>query len=462
MNAKISKTMEAALTEALTNDAHMITARTTTLRALAARGLATFDGNGYTLSADGKATARRLAGTTAPAEEPTPAPAPAADNGKFLFAEPVKRGEWHVIAQPSTLRVTLYSLPTMRAARAARDVIAAALPSLPWNADADTLKTAVRDFRADNGDRITDAVMRALAAVPAADPHGWCRQSITSTDTARAEHAAHTAREEAAGYTDTVDVHDVRPGDRISFRYTLTKTRYGFMGMEPIGQGPGSARTVTVRFTVTGEGRVMERHGNNYDEFLNGLRFPFTDGTWTAPDGTTDTILDTAAITTEWGTVRRAPAKPARKTRKPATPTPAAEEPAYTLEITRRVVSTEAEECAYAGEDDHECTGDCLSLDGDVRELETPSTEEITADADDIEAHDGDPVAWAADYIRSKTDVTEPSASPIGDTVREHEWLSGTYTDPYDGAKETLTMVRLTGDWTEEQRAQVFTAATTF
>ncbi|PPS89591.1 hypothetical protein [Streptomyces sp. MH60] len=140
----------------------------------------------------------------------------------------------------------------------------------------------------------------------------------------------------------------------------------------------------------------------------------------------------------------------------------AAEEPTYTIEVTTRVVSTEAEECAYAAEDDHDCTGDCLSLDGDVRELEEPSTEEIAADADDLEAHDGDPVAWAADYIRSKTDATEVSSSPIGDTAREHEWLSGTYTDPHNNAKETHTTVRLTGDWTEEQRARVFTAATTF
>jgi hypothetical protein len=145
----------------------------------------------------------------------------------------------------------------------------------------------------------------------------------------------------------------------------------------------------------------------------------------------------------------------------------ASQEPAegdqlYTIEVTTRVVSTEAESCRFEGEDDHECTGDCTSLDGDVRELETPSTQEITADADDLEAFEGDPVAWAVDYIRTKTDAVEPSSSPIGDTAREHEWLSGTYTDSYDNSKETHTSVRLTGDWTEQQRAQVFTAATRY
>lgn len=133
------------------------------------------------------------------------------------------------------------------------------------------------------------------------------------------------------------------------------------------------------------------------------------------------------------------------------------QEQTYTIEVTTRVVSGEAESCRYEGEDDpdHECTGDCTSLEGDVRELEAPHTQEITADADDLEAFEGDPVAWAVDYIRTKTDAVEPSGT-LGDTAREHEWLSGSYTDPYDNSRVTETTVRLTGDWTGQERARVF------
>ncbi|MCX4826652.1 hypothetical protein OG883_44230 [Streptomyces sp. NBC_01142] len=153
--------------------------------------------------------------------------------------------------------------------------------------------------------------MRALAADPAADPHGSARAAITSRDTARREYAEHVAREERDGFTDPVAVADIQVGDSISFRYTLTKTRYGFHGMTPLGTGPGSARTVLVRGTVTAEGRVMTRHGNNHDEFMDGLRFPLSDATWTDPDGDTGAL--SAAVTVDWLTgVRRRPKALAR------------------------------------------------------------------------------------------------------------------------------------------------------
>lgn len=106
---------------------------------------------------------------------------------------------------------------------------------------------------------------------------------------------------------------------------------------------------------------------------------------------------------------------------------------------------------------DHECTADCTWLDGDKRELEAPATETVTPDADDLEWHDGSVIVWAADHIWTKTDATEPSVSPVPDTLGEHEWLSGAHADPYEGDwRVTETTVRLTGDWTPEERAQVF------
>jgi hypothetical protein len=135
---------------------------------------------------------------------------------------------------------------------------------------------------------------------------------------------------------------------------------------------------------------------------------------------------------------------------------PVEEAPAYTVQVSKRVVSGYAEECAYVAEEGHECTGDCRWLEGDSRELETPTTEDVEADADDLEAFGGDAVAWAVDYIWTKTDAVEPSASPVGAEAYAHEWLSGTSSDPYNSERETHTSVYLTEGWTDAQRAQVF------
>ncbi|MGV9850437.1 hypothetical protein ACWDWU_16960 [Streptomyces sp. NPDC003442] len=132
----------------------------------------------------------------------------------------------------------------------------------------------------------------------------------------------------------------------------------------------------------------------------------------------------------------------------------------YAIEVTRHVVSYRAERCEMT-DPDHECTGECTWLDGDKRELETPDTMTVIPDAYDLEWHDGSVIAWATDFIRSKTDAIEPSVSPIPDALPEHAWLSGSYTDPYQGdSRVTETTVRLTDDWTPEERAQVFRSVT--
>jgi hypothetical protein len=220
-----------------------------------------------------------------------------------------KRGQWHVFTVPAGLRVTIYSLPNRRAAQAARDAIAAGVPDFPWDvADRDALRGAMEAYREAHGMPLSEAVTRALAAVPAADPQGWNAGNVRSMDAGRAAHAAFVAREDADGYTEAVKLTDIEAGDEISFRYVLTRTRWGFVGMAPIGTGPGSARTVLVRGTVTGEGRVMDRSGNNYDEGVSGLRFPLADATWHDEDGSTGRLE--AAVTTDWSYgARRRPRK---------------------------------------------------------------------------------------------------------------------------------------------------------
>jgi hypothetical protein len=103
-------------------------------------------------------------------------------------------------------------------------------------------------------------------------------------------------------------------------------------------------------------------------------------------------------------------------------------------------------------------------MDGDHKEI-TSDTQTLVMDDDDFVDHStGDNranVAWAIYVIDVTTDAIHPSSGPIGDRVHEHEWLSGSYEDPYQGdSKVTETSVRLTGDWTEQDRALVFKAIT--
>ncbi|MFF9897748.1 hypothetical protein [Streptomyces longispororuber] len=95
-------------------------------------------------------------------------------------------------------------------------------------------------------------------------------------------------------------------------------------------------------------------------------------------------------------------------------------------------------------------------MDGESRIIERPLTTYEVYDQDEADLWDGDLIAWAVDKV-DRTGATEPSAYPLGDAVPEHGWLHGQYEDPYGGdSKVTETSVRLTGDWTPEQRAQVF------
>lgn len=81
----------------------------------------------------------------------------------------------------------------------------------------------------------------------------------------------------------------------------------------------------------------------------------------------------------------------------------------------------------------------------------------------EVEAYDrwdaedfGSPMAWAIDRIR-RTDAREPSVSPVPDTLPEYAWLSGSYEEP--GTGDVLeTSARITGDFTAEQRAEIFRA----
>lgn len=218
-----------------------------------------------------------------------------------------KRGEWHVVTVPAGIRVTPYTLPSKKAAQAARGALADGIPGFPWDVDKDGLGAAMKAFRAERGVSLPEAVERALAAVPAADPQGWNAGNIRSREKAAEERAAFLARENADGYTEAVKTGDIRVGDEISFRYPLFgPRRYGFTGLRDIERG--KSLTVTVRARVAGEGRLMTRHGNNYDEGVDGLRFPLAGATWQDDDGNGGPLE--TSVTTDWlGGARRRPRK---------------------------------------------------------------------------------------------------------------------------------------------------------
>lgn len=113
------------------------------------------------------------------------------------------------------------------------------------------------------------------------------------------------------------------------------------------------------------------------------------------------------------------------------------------IEVTREDVSYYSE------------TGDWL--DGDRRVIRDHGTDVDTYGPDDADLA---PILWAAERI-NRTDASQPSIDPLPDEISGREWLSGTYTDPYDNRLLTETSARLEGDWTPAERAEVFNRVTT-
>lgn len=214
-----------------------------------------------------------------------------------LDIESLRRGEWNVVTRPDGIRVTPYTLPNQKAAKAALGAISAGVTGFPWDvAGRDQLKAALQVYGDTHEHSLTDAVMQALAAVPAADPDGYCAQAVQQRDANLAERAAHVASEEADGYTETVEFRDVAVGDEISFRYTLTEALSGFPGMPRLEYG--QTRSLVVRGTVTGPYRWMDQSGNNWSEYRTGPRFPLAGATWRDwHDGTTGEL--TASVTVD-------------------------------------------------------------------------------------------------------------------------------------------------------------------
>ena len=110
----------------------------------------------------------------------------------------------------------------------------------------------------------------------------------------------------------------------------------------------------------------------------------------------------------------------------------------YDIEINRRTVT-------YRGESGEWLDGGSVELSSDLGQVESFDPTDDPYDT---------PFYWAVHLLETEG-VMEPSSYPI--QGKAHEWLSDSYTDPYTGHVDEVT-ARLTGDWTEVQRADVFRA----
>jgi len=126
--------------------------------------------------------------------------------------------------------------------------------------------------------------------------------------------------------------------------------------------------------------------------------------------------------------------------------------PAFTMTVTRSWYYVKSDECDTWATDPHRTETETMEYDDDAAE------------------EYGTPVAWAVAMLANERVVAtpgmagfpglEPSGYPIGDTVREHEWLSGTAADNYTDEECEWTIYLKSPGWTEQQRAEVFRAAT--
>lgn len=144
---------------------------------------------------------------------------------------------------------------------------------------------------------------------------------------------------------------------------------------------------------------------------------------------------------------------------------------AYAIEVHKRDMSDSLEECAWKDKEGHnpegtgpDCDEMCKSTDGDPREIGDWSTESHEYEPDDHAEDYGSPVEWAVSLLGNRIPVAASfpdlykSGSAHNGRRPERDWLSGNDKHPYED-KYTEYSVYLRGDWTKEDRYQVFEKA---
>lgn len=152
---------------------------------------------------------------------------------------------------------------------------------MPW--DGDDIVAAMHAFPDTHDESLPFAIMRIVAGNDKLDPKGMIANEVAAHDASRAKQKRITAREAAAGYTERIKTSDIEPGDEISYSYA-NKLPYGWRNLG-IQAAPHDWADITVRARVLDEGKTMTRHGNNYDEGVDGLRFKLANAVWFDDNG---------------------------------------------------------------------------------------------------------------------------------------------------------------------------------
>ncbi|HZP14619.1 MAG TPA: hypothetical protein VFA96_02265 [Nocardioides sp.] len=151
---------------------------------------------------------------------------------------------------------------------------------MPW--DGDDVIDAMFAFPDTHGEALPQAIMRIVAGNDKLDPKDMIAAEVAAQDASRARQERILIREAAAGYTERIQTSQIEPGDEISYSYA-NNLPYVWRGL-----GIHTDRnwaSITIRGQVTDEGRLMTRHGNNYDESVDGMRFKIAYGVWFDDNG---------------------------------------------------------------------------------------------------------------------------------------------------------------------------------
>jgi hypothetical protein len=91
------------------------------------------------------------------------------------------------------------------------------------------------------------------------------------------------------GYTEKVSSGYLAPGDEVAYSYLVIERSGQRKGWQA-DDGSWVTGRVTVQARINGPGRLMTRSGNNYDEYMDGYRYPLADATFTTDDGRTGKV----------------------------------------------------------------------------------------------------------------------------------------------------------------------------
>jgi hypothetical protein len=216
---------------------------------------------------------------------------------------------WYVSAPgvARTVPTALFHVTTKAKALLFAELLEQGL-DLPW--DGDDVVEEMRAYpAAHDGRTAPGAILRLVAGNPVLDKDGTVAQWVSDEDVSDARRGRVKIRETAAGYTERIKVSEIEIGDRISYAYA------GYtLPISLRAAGVSATRQyyhLTIRATVLDDGQNMTRHGNNYDEFKDGMRFKVRDASWFNDDTDAQGVLAAGhAPTVEWmTTVLRKPKK---------------------------------------------------------------------------------------------------------------------------------------------------------